>query len=68
MKYDNDFLKTLYDQNSLDVFLSSIDINSIEDRRMKAIIASLKRSISVLDLEFNPIPLNRDNEKVNSHA
>jgi hypothetical protein len=57
MKYDNDYLKQLYETQDLDTFLSSIDVQNIVDPRKRAIVGALKRSIQVLRLEFNPLPI-----------
>jgi hypothetical protein len=63
MKYDDDYLKTLYDGNDLQTFLSLINVESIADPRKRAIISALKRSIHVLYLEFNPLHLKETTTK-----
>jgi hypothetical protein len=60
MNYDNEYLKMLYDDNDLHTFLSKVNVDDITDPRKKAIISTLKRSIKVLHLEFNPIPPLKD--------
>jgi len=64
MKYDNDYLKTLYDENDLETFLSLVNVEDIADPRKKAIIGALKRSIRVLNLDFNPLPIAQSSKKV----
>ena len=64
MKYDNDYLKTLYDENDLETFLSLVDVGDIADPRKKAIIGALKRSIRVLNLDFNPLPIAQSSKQV----
>ena len=63
MKYDNDYLRTLYQNNSLSEFLALVNVDDVSDPRKKAIISTLKRSITVLDLEFNPIPIDSGQNK-----
>ncbi len=64
MKYDNEYLKILYDENDLETFLSLVDVENIVDPRKKAIISALKRSIRVLNLDFNPLPIAQSSMKV----
>ena len=64
MKYDNEYLKTLYDCNDLESFLSIVNVENIIDPRKKAIIGALQRSIRVLNLEFNPIPTDKTTSKL----
>jgi len=64
MKYDNEYLKILYDENDLETFLSLVDVENIVDLRKKAIIGALKRSIRVLNLDFNPLPIAQPSMKV----
>ena len=64
MKYDNDYLKTLYDENDLETFLSLVNVEDIADHRKKAIIGALKRSIRVLNLDFNPLPIAQSSKQV----
>jgi hypothetical protein len=64
MKYDNEYLKTLYDKNDLETFLSLVDVENIADSRKRAIIGALKRSIRVLNLDFNPLPIAQSPMKV----
>ena len=68
MKYDNDYLKTLYDSNDLASFLSAVNVEEIVDLRKRAIIGALQRSIRVLHLEFNPIPLPEQSKKLKSQV
>lgn len=63
MKYDDEYLKTLYNNNNLADFLSLVNIDDVCDPRKKAIIGALKRSIRVLELEFNPIIINTPEHK-----
>lgn len=63
MKYDNDYLKNLYNNNSLEDFLKLVNEKDVADPRTRAIIAALKRSIHVLHLEFNPIILDNPTER-----
>ena len=67
MKYDNEYLKTLYNNKELNEFLSVVSTEEISDPRLRAIIGALKRSITVLHLEFNPIEIshNKKEEEVN---
>ena len=64
MKYDNDYLKTLYDENDLETFLSLVNVEDIADLRKRAIIGALKRSIRVLNLDFNPLPIAQTSKQV----
>jgi hypothetical protein len=68
MKYDNEYLKTLYNDNDLDTFLSSVDVESVVDPRKRAIIGALKRSIQVLRLEFNPLVIRDAAETEENHG
>lgn len=64
MKHDNEYLKRLYNENDLETFLSLVNVEDIVDLRKKAIIGALKRSIRVLNLDFNPLPIARSSKKV----
>ena len=64
--YDNDFVKTLYDNNKLEDFIFIIDPSEIADPRTRAIVAALKRSVQVLELEFNPISLSDPAKNIKS--
>ena len=66
MKYDNEFLKTLYENNNLEDFITLVDPSDVEDSRTRAIIAALKRSVQVLELEFNPISLTKPEKSIKS--
>jgi len=66
MKYDNEFLKTLYDNNTLADFVYLVDPSEIANPRTRAIIAALKRSVQVLELEFNPISLSEPEKNIKS--
>ena len=66
MKYDKEFLKTLYESNTLEDFITLVDPSDIEDSRMRAIVAALKRSAQVLELEFNPISLKEPDKNIKS--
>lgn len=66
MKYDNDFLKTLYENNTLEDFIFIIDPSEVAEPRSRAIIAALKRSVQVLELEFNPISLDSPDKNIKS--
>lgn len=64
MKYDNEYLKKLYNENDLETFLSLVNVGDITDSRKKAIIGALQRSIRVLNLDFNPLPIAQSSKKV----
>ena len=66
MKYDNEFLKTLYENNPLSDFIYLVDPSEIASPRTRAIIAALKRSVQVLELEFNPISLSEPEKNIKS--
>lgn len=55
MKYDDEYLKTIYKNNTLEEFLNKISPEDLSNPRTRAIIGALQRSIRVLDLQFNPI-------------
>jgi len=63
MKYDQEYLKTLYDNHTLDEFLELVNENKIDDPFLRAIVSTLRRSIRVLNLNFNPISINTIQEK-----
>ncbi len=62
MKYDNDYLKTLYNAHTLEEFLELVNPEDISQPRTRAILSALKRSIQVLDLEFNPLVITGPSE------
>ena len=62
MKYDNDYLKTLYNNHTLEEFLELVSPEDVSEPRTRAILAALKRSIQVLDLEFNPLVITEPSE------
>ena len=66
MKHDNEFLKVLYESNSLEDFIEMVDPSEVADSRTRAIIAALKRSVQVLELEFNPISLKEPDKDLKS--
>jgi len=68
MKYDNDYLKDLYDNNDLDEFLNSINVDNVVCPRTKAIIGALKRSMNMLRLEFNPLQLENHPKNQNTQG
>ena len=57
MIYDNEYLKEVYNDTDLETFLDTVSVGDISDPRTRAVVAALKRSVSVLHLEFNPIPI-----------
>ena len=57
MLYDNNFIKTLYENNTLEDFIELINPSEVAEPRTRAILAALKRSVQVLELEFNPIKI-----------
>ena len=63
MKYDQEYLKTLYENHTLDEFLELVNENKIDDPFLRAIVSTLRRSIRVLNLNFNPISINTIQEK-----
>jgi hypothetical protein len=58
MKYDNDFLATLYGNNDLESFLALVEPEKIVDLRTRAIIFTLKESMQSLKLQFSSLQLN----------
>jgi len=68
MKYDNEYLKNLYNTTPLPTFLSMVDVENIPDLRIRAIIGALQRSIRALHLEFNPLPEKEIPEEAKSQG
>ena len=66
MKHTNEFLKELYDNNKLEDFIFLVEPSDVEDSRTRAIIAALKRSVQVLELEFKPISLVKPPKNIKS--
>lgn len=58
MKFDKEYLKTLFNTHSLQKFLELVNEEDIEDNDVRAIVSTLKRSIHSLDIELNPITLS----------
>lgn len=63
MKLDQQYLKTLYDNNSLADFLRLVSDEDVDDPRVRAIVSTLRRSVRNLHLEFHPIYTNTAEEK-----
>jgi hypothetical protein len=55
MKYEDNDLKELYENESLETFIEKVNPANIVNPRTRAIVAALSRSVRVLELEFNPI-------------
>ena len=55
MLYDQDYLRTLYQNHSLEEFLEIVNEEKIDDPYTRAVVSTLKRSIRTLHLQFNPI-------------
>jgi hypothetical protein len=55
MRYDQEYLKILYQNHTLEEFLELVNDDKIDDPYTRAIITTLKRSINNLNLQFNPI-------------
>lgn len=58
MKYDKDYLKTLFENHTIEEFLLVVKEEKIEDPFIRAIVSTLRRSIRALNLQFNPIIIN----------
>lgn len=63
MKYDQEYLKTLYESHNLKDFLKLVNEDKIDDPHVRAIISTLRRSVRTLNLHFNPISINTIQEK-----
>lgn len=63
MKYDQSYLKTLYNNHTLEEFLELVDEDKIDDPYSRAIISTLRRSVRTLKLQFNPISIQPSQEK-----
>jgi hypothetical protein len=63
MKLDQQYLKTLYDNNSLTDFLRLVSDEDIDDPHVRAIVSTLRRSVRNLHLELHPIFSNSFKEK-----
>jgi|AntRauTorcE11897_2_1112592.scaffolds.fasta_scaffold00078_58 hypothetical protein len=62
MKLDHQYLKTIYENNSLQDFLRLVSEEDIDDPRLRAIVSTLRRSVRNIHLEFNPIFSNSPEE------
>lgn len=63
MRYDQDYLKTLYQNRTLEEFLDIVNEAKIDDPHTRAIVATLRRSVRTLNLQFNPILIKPKNKK-----
>lgn len=63
MKYNEEYLKTLYESHNLEDFLNLVNEDKIDDPYVRAIISTLRRSTRTLNLYFNPISINSIQEK-----
>lgn len=63
MKYNEEYLKTLYESHNLEDFLNLVNENKIDDPYVRAIVSTLRRSVRTLNLHFNPISINTIQEK-----
>lgn len=68
MKYDDNYLRTLYIQHDLMGFLELVDVGEVQSPRLRAVLGAIKRSIDVLYLEFNPLPPNQSIKKINTQG
>lgn len=63
MRYDQDYLKTLYENHTLEEFLDVVKEDKIDDPHTRAIVSTLKRSVRTLNLQFNPIIIKPKTKK-----
>ena len=63
MTHDHEYLRTLYNNNTLENFLKLVVEEDIDDPYTRAIVSTLKRSIRTLHLQYNPIVFSNTQKK-----